>query len=91
MTLSKIVKETENNVELENGSILSKHSSIFRDFYTKTFSKEEVKEILTSVYEYYEISSTRKFIEKNLSNFQDEPSMSRIMSAEIADIESFIY
>lgn len=57
----------------------------------KTFTSDEVKAILSSVYEYYGISSTRKFLEDHFGNSQDEPSSDKIMEAEIEDMESFIF
>lgn len=57
----------------------------------KKFSHAEVKEILSRVYEHYEISSNKKFMESNLSNCSDSPSMEKIQEVENKDIESFIY
>jgi len=59
--------------------------------FERTFTHKEVEEILFRVYEHYEISSTKKFMESNLSNCSDSPSNEKIQEAEISDIKSFIY
>lgn len=57
----------------------------------KTFTEQQVKDILFTVYEFYDIANADKFRELNLSNCQDAPSDERIMRAEEEDIESFIF
>lgn len=56
----------------------------------KTYTKQEVIEILEEVYEYYDIHSLDKFQMKHLSNFQDAPDWEVVSEKEKEDIESFI-
>jgi hypothetical protein len=57
----------------------------------KTFTYEQVKDILLTVYETYDIANTSKFREYYLSNFQDAPPDYVVIEAQDKDIESYIF
>lgn len=56
----------------------------------KTYTKQEVIEIISEVYEYYEIYNLDKFMMEHLWNFQDAPDWEIVRQKELEDIESFI-
>lgn len=56
----------------------------------KTYTKQEVMEILWEVYEYYQIHTLDKFTMRHLWNFQDAPDWEVVVEKEKEDMESFL-